>query len=100
MSTWYKLDLGDGVEAYEPTRKIQEAFWPFFLAAGQPENMGVFSKYDLEANMVTAYFPPTSKDLALTLNAQECEKPSSERICFMVGSGYCFDIYFPNRTRR
>lgn len=100
MSTWYSLDLGDGMEAFGPTIEIKKAFWPLFTAAGQPENMGVFSKYDLEANMVTAYFPPITKTLARIFNAKECDKPSSNGIAFMVGAGHCLEIYFPDRPRR
>ena len=47
MSTWYSVDLGDGVEAYNPTEQIQKVFTPIFAASGCQEDMAVFSSYDL-----------------------------------------------------
>lgn len=75
MNQWYSKELGDGVEAYAPSHKIQEAFFPLFSAAGNPIDMAVFSRYDLERNIVTAYFSPSAAALAKSFGAQPCEKP-------------------------
>ena len=69
MSTWYSADLGDGVAAYNPSSQIQEVFMPLFAAAGCPKDMAVFSRYDLDANIVTAYFTPSAHAVAKIFNA-------------------------------
>jgi hypothetical protein len=45
---WYSLVLGDGVDANAPTQRLQELFPAYFIESGQPEDMGIFSRYDLE----------------------------------------------------
>lgn len=70
---WYSLELGDGIEANAPTRQLLEFFPAYFLEAGQPEDMGIFSRYDLERNIVTAYFTPSAARLAEQFGATPCE---------------------------
>jgi len=95
MSQWYSKDLGDGVQAFTPTTQIQEAFIPAFAAAGQPIDMAVFSRYDLEANFVTVYFSPTTASLAKNFNATPCKKPSFERLGLLVGDQRSVGVLFP-----
>lgn len=95
MQTWSSLALGDGVDALTPTQKIMEAWMPVFIAAGQPRGMAVFSNYDLEANVVTAYFPPESFQLGVAFGALPCEKPSISRIGLLVGEADAHSIHFP-----
>lgn len=99
MCKWYSLDLGDGVESYGPTGKIQESFWPIYLACGSPKDMGVYSKYDLNKNAVTVYFTPSAKPLAEAFLATECEEPSSDHLGFLVGPGACLDIWPVGKRR-
>lgn len=100
MSQWFALELGDGVEAYIPTTKIQEAFWPIFISCGSPKDMGIYSKYDLHANIVTIYFTPSAKQLALSFNAKECNEPSWDGVAFLGGPATCLDIWPVGRKRQ
>ena len=93
MKKWYFLELGDGVEAYNPTTKIQEAFWPVYIACGSPKDMGIYSRYDLKVNIVTVYFTPSAKLLAETFNAKECDEPLSDGLGFIVGPVSCLEIW-------
>jgi hypothetical protein len=96
MNQWYSKILGDGVEANEPTHLIQEAFIPLFSAAGQPINMAVFSRYDLEKNIVTVYFSPGASVLAKMFSAQLCEKPIKENgLGLIVGDQRCLQLFYP-----
>ena len=96
MSTWYSINLGDGIAAYEPSSKIQEAFTPFFIAAGCPHDMAVFSRYDLKENIVTAYFSPSAYEIARLFNATPCEKPSRHRLGLLIGDVRVWDIFHPS----
>ena len=62
MDTWRSKTLGDGKAAFAPSRRIQEMFLPMFAACGQPSDMAVFTRYDVDA--VTAYFSPRASKLA------------------------------------
>lgn len=99
MSTWFSADLGDGVAAYNPSNQIQEVFMPLFAAAGCPKDMAVFSRYDLEKNVVTAYFTPSAHLVGKVFKAVPCEKPSSDGIGLLVGEAGSWDIFFPERNR-
>ncbi len=96
MSTWYCLDLGDGIAAYTPSGRIQKAFIPLFAAAGFPHDMAVFDRYDLKRNIVTAYFSPTANKIAEMFNATPCEKPSWRDLGLLVGDVRAWKIHFPD----
>ncbi len=100
MNQWYSKDLGDGVQAFAPSTQIQKAFIPAFASAGQPIDMAVFSRYDLEKNIVTVYFSPGAANLATVFNATPCEKPSFERLSFLVGDQRCIGMFFPETQNK
>ena len=99
MSTWYAVELGDGIQAYEPSHRIQELFTPIFVAAGCPFDMAVFSRYDFDKNIVTAYFSPSAHEVAKLFKATPCEKPSRyspDRLALLIGDVRCWDIFYPS----
>ncbi|MGA2331313.1 MAG: hypothetical protein ABSG75_06085 [Syntrophales bacterium] len=97
MTQWYSKDLGDGREAYAPSDQIQTAFLLLFAAAGQPIDMAVFSRYDLEKNIVTVYFAPGASALAEMFGAQPCEKPGKDgRLSLLVGDARCWQLFYPS----
>lgn len=96
MTLWCSKDLGDGVQAFAPTKEIQNVFLPLFAASGQPIDMSVFSLYDLEKNIVTAYFSPGAAALAKMFGASPCEKPRNEgRLSLLVGDARCWQLFYP-----
>jgi len=96
METWYSKEIGDGIQAYQPSNQIQEVFTPFFIAAGCPHDMAVFSRYDLKRNIVTVYFSPSACEIAKTFNATPCEKPSRSGLGLLVGDVRCWHIFYPS----
>ena len=95
MNTWYSVDLGDGVEAFAPTNKIQESFMAAYVAnGGKTSNMGAFSRYDLGENVVTVYFTPTSVSIAKIFCAAPCDKPSIANLSLLVGDATMWDTFF------
>lgn len=95
MSEWYSKELGDGVQAFAPTMQILEAFLPASVTAGQPIYMAIFSRYDLETNIITVYFSPAAASLAKIFNATPCKKPSFERLGLLVGDQQSVGVLFP-----
>ena len=98
MSIWFSKELGNGVDAFTPSGKIQEAFTPLFIAAGSPEDFAVFSRYDLNTNLVTVYFSPAAALLAKAFGAIPCERPSSRRMSLLVGPQQALFSFFPDRS--
>lgn len=97
MNTWQSGNLGDGIAAYKPSMQIQEVFTPLFVAAGCPHDMAVFSRYDLDKNIVTAYFSPSAYETARIFNATPCEKPTSSDLALLIGDVRCWQIFFPEK---
>ena len=96
MSAWYCKELGDGVAAFGPTGKIQEAFLALAQVGSIASDLAVFSRYDLESNVVTVYFTPSASLLASAFGATPCEKPSPEgRLSLLVGDGRSWELHFP-----
>ncbi len=95
MPTWFSKDLGDGVAAYTPRLQIMDAFMPMFTAAGCPIDMAVFSRYDLQRNVVTVYFSPRASKLAGIFGAQPCEKPPREDLSLSVGDVRVWEHFYP-----
>ncbi len=100
MNNWYRLDLGNGADAFAPTRKIQDAFMALLIAHGDPRPAwGLFSRYDLEADNVELYFTPAAADLAAQFGATPCEKPTLNRyrMGLLCGEGNGLAYHFPDQ---
>jgi hypothetical protein len=101
MTTWHSKDVADGIEAFEPSQRLHEAFFVLAKAGGVPAGLGVFSRYDLRANVVTWYFSPEAALLAKTFGAVPCEKPTpTEGFGLSVGDARCWEIHFPGYITR
>lgn len=103
MGTWYKLDVGDGVAAYEPSLKLHQAFMQFALSrSGKiPPGAAVFSIYNLGANIVTWFFSPEVGSLANSFGASPSNKPEpQEGFGLLVGDARAWDEYFPDYIRQ
>ena len=94
MNQWHCIDLGDGIQACDPSNRIQEAFFAAQLAnGGNTEGVAVFSRYNLKTNMVTVYFSPKAAALAKQFAATPCSVPSrGGGICLLVGDASAWDL--------
>ena len=100
MTSWYKKELGDGVEAFVPTTEIQDAFLDLALSQAQlgqhSFDAAVFSRCDLETNVVTVYFTPSARLLAMAFSATPCTKPvPTEGFALIVGDDRAWEGHFP-----
>ncbi len=102
MTTWYRLDLGNGVDAAAPTARIQKAFTAQIIAHGLPRpGFALFSRYDLGADNVELFFTPGAKLLAEQFGATPCEKPTHTRdsLGLLCGEGDALSVHFPDHPR-
>jgi hypothetical protein len=98
MDTWYSKSLGDGIMAVTPSAEIEAAFIKSFTAAGKPLNMAVFTRYESEGRLhceVIAYFSPAARDVAITFDAQPCEKPARSELGLLAGDKHSWSVIFP-----
>jgi hypothetical protein len=97
MSAWHSKAMGDGVEAFEPSMRLHEAFIALAKASGGvPAYAAVFSRYDLHANVVTWYFSPEAVTLARAFGAAPCDKPvAAEGFGLLSGDARAWEAHFP-----
>ena len=97
MDTWHCKEVGDGVAAFQPSMELHKAFLSMALASGGvPQSIGVFSYYELHANIVTWYFSPEATVLAKTFAASPCDKPvPSPGFSLLVGDARSWEAHFP-----
>ena len=97
MTTWHSKNVGDGVEALPQVQKLHQAFIALAKAGGLAPTIGVFSVYDLHANVVTWYFSPEATLLAQAFGANPCDKPIPDGdFALTVGDARARDFHFPN----
>jgi len=76
VQTWYRLDLGNGIDAFLPTVQIQQAVENFVFFGGGSEQSATFTRYDRENDSIEFYFSPELSSVALRFGARACDKPS------------------------
>ena len=98
MNTWFSLRLGDALTAQLPLTQINDAFEPLYAAAGRPEDMAVFTRFDSEGRLhcdVTAFFSPAAAELARTVDARPCTKPRRAELELLAGDQRSWPALFP-----
>ena len=96
MSTWYSAELGDGIAAHAPSQAINTAYLSYALIHGEDTGAAIFSRMDLKANMVTAYFSPEAATLAAQFGGTPCAKPErTGRLGLLAGSALDWARHFP-----
>lgn len=101
MASWYRLDLGNGQDAYGPTQRVMQAFMATMIGVGPGSGRAVFSRYDLQADNVELFFTPEASDLAKSMGAVACEKPAPtrDRLGLVVGEDGELGRRFPAQAR-
>jgi len=97
--TWWSLDLGDGIVAWEICEQIKEEFRRMHTATDRPAEMAVFSsriERDLHCHVIV-YFAPACAHLAARLSAAPCVRPVRASLELLAGDATCWDMLFPMR---
>lgn len=98
MTTWYSTEIGNGMQAFDPSRKIQDAFLALAMRGQLPYDFAVFSEHDLRRNVVTVYFSPSAKVLADMFEGKPCNPPQRSRhFGLLVGDARAWDLLFPTQ---
>ena len=100
MTSWHSKELGDGVQASQPTLAIIEAFLAIALgharAGREVRDAAVFSHSEPGASRVTVYFTPSAELLATRFDALPCEKPvPAPGFSLIAGDERVWDAHFP-----
>lgn len=101
MNNWYSISLGDGIMATIPSAEIEELFPEFYVAAGHPIDMAVFTRSESEGRLhceVIAYFSPAASELARAFDAEPCPAPARSGLGLLAGNPACWSVLFPNET--
>ncbi|HSV50770.1 MAG TPA: hypothetical protein VLJ57_01540 [Burkholderiaceae bacterium] len=100
MGTWRRLILHDGIHGFGETDQLRDAFIDAFVAAGEPADMAVFRRHDIDRGVVILLFPPAAGAFAEHWDATPCDKPDSGHgLALLLGDDEAWPIYFPNSTR-
>jgi hypothetical protein len=96
MTTWYSLNLGDGMMAAMPSAEIQALFLKKFADAGNPSDMAVFTRHEsgsLHCEVI-AYFSPAASEIAKAFDAQPIEKPLRSGLGLLAGESDSWSALF------
>lgn len=105
MADWYSKVLGGGLEALILRNKIPESYLVLAQLHARtghyPTDAAVFSRHDLETNLVTVYFTPSAELLALEYGATPCNKPEpTDDFILNVGDPRAWEVHFPRYLER
>src|SRR5512138_2714987 len=84
-----------------PLAEIEELFQPFYVAAGQPVDMAVFTRSESEGRLhceVIAYFSPAASEVARAFDAEPCLVPARSGLGLLAGDPGCWSVLFPAET--
>lgn len=99
---WYSLPLGDGMTSGLLSAEIEAAFANFFVAAGRPADMAVFTRPESEGRLhcdVIAYFSPAARELANSFEAIPCARPARAGLGLLAGADSSWSALFPEGER-
>ncbi len=98
MHTWFSQSLGDGILAFEPKEALREQFERTFAQTASAD-AAVFTRHELEGRLqceVIAYFSPATAELAHSVGATPCERPSTHDLDLLVGDSDSWMTLFPD----
>lgn len=94
---WYSCNLGDGLLAWEPLQRIENAFEQLYQKSGEPEQLAIFKRHDMEGHLhceVVVYFAPAAAELARKFGAQPCVKPVRDSLSLVAGNPQAWTLLF------
>ena len=97
QTSWYFLELGDGLTSSVACGEIEDRFATAFAAAGRPAAMAVFKRHDSSESLhceVTAYFSPDAGEIARAMGARPCVRPLRAGLGLLAGDPGCWTALF------
>lgn len=98
MSTWCTSNLGDAMLAGESLDHIKSLFLSTYESINGPKEMAVFIRHESEGRLhceVKIYFSPAAREVAKSVGAVACKKPSPTGLGLLAGSKESWSVLFP-----
>jgi hypothetical protein len=93
---WQCLALRDDFGAFDKSDALSDVFIDAFVAAGEPVDMAVFMRRDHDRGLLTYWFSPAARTVAMQWHAAECEQPpSGEGLSLLLGDDDAWRVFFP-----
>lgn len=85
---WWRLPLGDAIQASPLLQTVLEAFTENWQAAGNPAGMSLWLRTESDGLhcQQTLYFSPGCQTLAERFEATACTPPSTKALLCLAGS--------------
>lgn len=98
MNDWYKIDIGDRLEAAQRILEIQDSFRPIYFGAPSGSGRALIYRFNEVRDIGEMFFTPQNRDFALAHGAVSCPKPSigEGRLISMMGDDDT-STYFPDQ---
>jgi hypothetical protein len=102
MNRWFSKDLGDAMLAFEELDQIEAQYRAIYGQQASPNDVAVFTRHNSEGSLhcrVEVFFSPAASELAKQMNAQPCNKPSSNDLGLLAGTEASWTALFPEQRR-
>jgi hypothetical protein len=100
MGVWYTKNLGDAMLAQDDLDQIKELFLSTYGNYINSNDVAVFIRHESEGHLhceVKAYFSPAMAMMARKVDADPCNRPSTDGLSLLVGSELSWLFLFPER---
>jgi hypothetical protein len=97
-SAWFTKNLGDAMLAGDALAQLEALFLSTYGESVHSDRIGVFIRHESEGHLhceVKAYFSPDTVNLAKTLDADPCTRPSRDGLSLLAGSEAAWKTHFP-----
>ncbi|HEY9199544.1 MAG TPA: hypothetical protein VIR60_09270 [Gammaproteobacteria bacterium] len=91
------MHLGDGILASAPLGRIEALFRAAYVRAGSPRDMALFVRQQSEGRLhceISLYFSPAAAEVAKTVEALPCARPSPDGLSLVIGADDCWAVLF------
>lgn len=97
MAGWFRKSLGDRVSALATMDEIHPRFDEIFAGRSVPHDAAVFShdEWRGESKIVTVWFSPSARPVALACNVQPCSRPEPRNLQLEIGDRASRAALFP-----
>lgn len=101
MKSWFVINLGDAMLAYDERDRIAQRLTSAHLSAGSPPQMAAFVRHESAGHLhceLKIYLSPDFEAVTHEVRAKPCDKPSPHDLGLFVGSQKSWPLLFPDHS--